>query len=313
MWSPTDRDLAAAALQEGWSGLRDHADGRHGVVHRLEALACGVSPDALRRAVRAERLVVLRPGVLAFAAPQTSWGVWRAAALTVRGALTGTTGLQAWDVLPATDEERPHVAVARGRLVARPALRVSRVRDVEPVLRRHVPVLPVERCLLDADLAVPVLDRAVNEALVLGRVTEAALSALDRRWPGHPGLRRLGLVVSRLDVGRGVSIEQAERRLRELLLSSGLTGWRTNHEIGSFTYDVAFEAAGVVVELQSFSFHRTRAAQDRDARKAVAAQAAGWALLPVTAGQLLHEQLWLVASIGQAVARGQGCPPWPAG
>jgi very-short-patch-repair endonuclease len=161
-------------------------------------------------------------------------------------------------------------------------------------------------------LAAGLLEQALNEGLVRGLVREEDLPGLPRLVAGHHGAKPLRAAVEEMLLGTGITRGEAEPVLRELLRDAGIHGWRANHPVAGFTYDVAFEAARLLVELQSFSFHRTPANQDRDARKAVAAQAAGWSLVPVTARQLARDRVWLAgtiaAAVGRAKAAGRAAP-----
>jgi hypothetical protein len=311
-WAPTAADLRAAASHgHGWPAVQRYAADRHGVFCRAEAAVTGVGRDALRRALASGRLVeVLGPGtgVFGFAKPRGMDAHWRAAALSAAGACTGLSGAQVWGLLDVVDaDEAPplHVAIDAGRHVQRPGIRVHRVSKARPTERRQVPVLPVARCVLDlaVDAPVPLVERAVNEALVQDLVTEAALREILAGTPGHHGLRTLGRVVDRLDPAGGLTRSGGERLLSELLVRIGLRGWTRNRRVGAFEFDIVFPLERICVELQSFGFHRTRAAQDRDARKSIAAQEHDHLLLWVTGHQLVHDEAYLAASISSAVQR----------
>jgi very-short-patch-repair endonuclease len=307
-WSPTAQDLRiAAGCGTGWLALRRYAEQRHGVFCRREAAAVAIGRDALRRAVASGRVVAVQPDVFAFAASQTREALWRAAALTAAGALTGLAGCQVWGMLPVGDEDPPvQVAVDARREPDRAGVAVVRVRGERPTERRRIPVLSPARCVLElagSGAGVDLVERAINEGIVQYRVSEVGLRMLWDGRPGHHGLAPLGRALDRMEAGLGLTRSGGERLLVEVLREGGFRGWRTNFAVGGRSFDVAFVAERVLIELQSFSFHRTRAAQDRDARKAVHAQQHGWTLIPVTAGQLLDDRLWLAAAIGAALDR----------
>jgi hypothetical protein len=69
--------------------------------------------------------------------------------------------------------------------------------------------------------------------------------------------------------------------------------------------DLYWPELGVVVEVQSHKFHLTKAALERDTRKAARLTAAGLVVSYLTWLQMEHEPYAVVARVAQTLARAQ--------
>jgi very-short-patch-repair endonuclease len=104
----------------------------------------------------------------------------------------------------------------------------------------------------------------------------------------------------------GVTRSMAERRFRELMRDAQLPVPSTNARVHGFEVDAHWPALGVVVEVQSQKFHLTRAALERDTRKAAKLTAAGLTVSYVTWLQMEREPFAVVARVAQLLARAAG-------
>ncbi|MFI7587823.1 DUF559 domain-containing protein [Spongisporangium articulatum] len=112
-----------------------------------------------------------------------------------------------------------------------------------------------------------------------GRLSAAARSRLGR--PGTPNL----LWILRVTAGGAVSV--AERRLHDLLRKAGVTGWSANAPVlvdGRIVAvaDVLFGGAGLVVEVDGLTAHRTPGQLTADRRRQNILIAAGYRVLRYT-------------------------------
>jgi very-short-patch-repair endonuclease len=178
----------------------------------------------------------------------------------------------------------------RRRVVDRPGLDVHRTTilpsdDVTVVA--GVPVTTVARTLVDLAGAVPRdhLARALREAERLWAVDVDAIEAAahrlrTRRGRGHAVLR----AVLAEHAARGMQLTRSvlEDRFLALLAARGLPRPRTNVHIEGYEVDACWPAARLVVELDGWEHHRTRAAFERDREKANALIASGWTVLRFT-------------------------------
>jgi very-short-patch-repair endonuclease len=95
----------------------------------------------------------------------------------------------------------------------------------------------------------------------------------------------------------------AERRFRELMRLAQLPQPKTNVRLHGYSVDAYWPDLGVVVEVQSQKFHLTKAALERDTRKAARLTAAGLTVSYVTWVQMDEEPFAVVARVAQVLAR----------
>ncbi|MGI8580060.1 MAG: type IV toxin-antitoxin system AbiEi family antitoxin domain-containing protein [Solirubrobacteraceae bacterium] len=122
------------------------------------------------------------------------------------------------------------------------------------------------------------LERATNEAQVLGLIPPDTT---------RPGITR----------------SEAERLLLALLRRAGLPPTKTNIKVENHEVDALYEQAGLVVEMDGYAFHRTRASFENDRRRDAVLLAAGYRVMRVTWRQLTEEPEALVARLATALAR----------
>jgi very-short-patch-repair endonuclease len=88
----------------------------------------------------------------------------------------------------------------------------------------------------------------------------------------------------------GATVTRSE--LEELFIvfadTFGLPRPETNVSIEGIVVDCVWRAQRVIIELDSWEIHRTRAAFERDREKSRILQAAGWRCVPITYLQLKH-------------------------
>ena len=195
------------------------------------------------------------------------------------------------------------VTVSRGRARPRAGIAVHRSADL-PVTRHFgIPITTPARTLLDlAPLLVQHdLDRAVEEAQVRGLVKPEALTAAP-----HAALRR----AARDDAS--MTRSEAEARLLALIRVADLPAPLTNVRIEGFEVDVAWPEQRLIVEVDGFAFHSTRAAFERDRLRDQALQAAGWRVMRITWRQIAETAEAVVARIAAALALSPRRAPRPS-
>ena len=178
----------------------------------------------------------------------------------------------------------PRVHVTAVAAASRPGIvvhRVKQLRDDDRTMLEGIEVTSVARTLLDiAPLVRPdQLERAIEAAERQGAFD---LRALERvmcpRRPGSAALR------SALHGYRdpGLTRSEFERRFARMCRESGVPPPAMNIWIGDQEVDAAWEDAKVAVLLDSWEFHRTRAAFEDDRRRQAALQVRGYHVLPIT-------------------------------
>ena len=194
-----------------------------------------------------------------------------------------------WEILPPADED-VDVTVTRGHPRSRPGIRVHRTRRLEHSLNAGVRVTTPLRTIQDLGSTVGSrdLERAIEEAQVRRLVTRQEVDLLGSSGARpEPSLTR----------------SEAERRLLALIRAARLPPPRTNTRVGRYEVDFLWADQRVVVEVDGFAFHSSRAAFERDRARDRDLQLSGYTVLRFTWRQLVDEPEAVVAAIAAALAR----------
>ena len=191
-----------------------------------------------------------------------------------------------WEILPPA-HDAIHVTVTRGHPRSRPGIWVHRTRDLQSSLNAGVRVTTPLRTIQDLTSTVGSrdLERAIEEAQVRRLLTQQELEHL------HTGRNEPSLTRS-----------EAERRLLALIRAARLPPPRTNTSVGRYEVDFVWADQRVVVEVDGFAFHSSRAAFERDRARDRDLQLSGYTVLRFTWRQLVDEPEAVVAAIAAALA-----------
>src|SRR3954471_10430369 len=207
-----------------------------------------------------------------------------------------------WGVPPAEPGE-VHVLVAGRNVRSRRGIRVHRTAHLHPAdatRREGIPVTSLARTLLDlATTASPrQLVRAVEEAQIHHHLSDRSLDEQFKRYPHHPGVKALKQATL---TDPALTRSDAERRLVDLIRKAGLPPPETNTRIAGHEVDMVWRAHRLVVEVDGYAYHGTRAAFERDRRRDADLQAAGFRVLRITWRRLQDEPLAVAAALGRAL------------
>ena len=97
---------------------------------------------------------------------------------------------------------------------------------------------------------------------------------------------------------------EAEERFLALIRQAGLPAPHINARLHGYEVDFYWPGERVVVEIDGFRWHGSRAAFERDRRKGAVLTAAGIMLIRATWEQIDGQPLSLVAVVAQTLARG---------
>jgi hypothetical protein len=311
------RKNAGTRSAEAWSLARR----QHGVVSRRQLLALGFSPAAIEHRIKRGRLHPVGHGIYAVGRPQlTREGDWMAAVLACGGGVTpgrGAAAVLGHGTDAALDRSgavlshhsaaalwgigfevsgRIDVTLLRPGRVRRPGIR-TRSRPSLPASditeHRGIPVTTAVRTLIDVagELASNRLERAVNEADKHDLVDPDRLRLALERYPGVPGVRPLRGLLDKHTFR--LSDEELERRFRPIAAASGLPVPLTKAWVSGFEVDFFWPGIGLVVETDGWRYHRTPAAQTRDARRFQMHTAAGLTPLRFSHWQVKHEPAYV--------------------
>ena len=137
-----------------------------------------------------------------------------------------------------------------------------------------IPVTTVPRTLVDlaAVLEDEDLARACHEAEVKHRTGPALVAAVLAHRPNAPGATKL----RRVTLGEvKVTLSKLERRFLKLLKDAGLPLPDTNRPAGTKRVDCRWPEHRLTVELDSYTYHRSRHAWEQDRRREREAHARG--------------------------------------
>jgi len=274
-----------------------------GVVTWDQLIAAGVSGSAIGRALSDGRLARMHHGVYAIGhTALRAEGAWMAAVLTggPGTVLSHRDAGAAWE-LCGSSWSRVHITVVGDRFHRRPGVRVHRCRlhrdDV--TVHRGIPITTPMRTLLDFAEVTDVrgLSRAVEHSDRLGLFDGRAMSALLERSFGRRGVRPMRCVLGQYDDNHLFTRSDLEDLALDLVRDHGLPRPQVNVRIGADEVDLLWPAEKLIVEADSWRFHRTRAAFERDRRRDAELQARGYRVIRVTWRQAHDEPAWIAAKV----------------
>lgn len=140
------------------------------------------------------------------------------------------------------------------------------------------------------------LARAVEEAQRLRLLDLAAIQDVCERSRGRHGLRALCTVLAEVEEPLSVRSE-LERRFARLCEEANLPSPALNVTVAGFEVDAHWPRRRLIVELDGFAHHRTRAAFERDRLRDADLQLAGYRVLRITARRLDREPAATVAAL----------------
>jgi hypothetical protein len=275
---------------------------QHGVVARRQLTELGLSRHAVGRLLQRGRLHVVHRGVYAVGYRKlTRAGGWMAAVLAAGdGAVLSHRSAAA--LLGLRDSARARIELTAPRDVQRPGLRVCHSvlpRD-EVTTHDAIPVTTPARTLLDlaALLDEHKLARAAERAEALRLTSPTSLAELTERYPGRPGTPNLRRLIGERRIVPTTTANDFERRFLSLLDAGELPRPLVNESLDPHTTpDFRWTAQRLIVELDGFETHGTRAAFERDRARDRALMAAGWRVARITKRQLEAAPATLAAEL----------------
>jgi very-short-patch-repair endonuclease len=292
---PRDARVAAVAAQQ------------RGRVARRQLLDVGLTVGQVGLMVRRGRMFRLHQGVYAVGhlAP-VALGRETAALLAAgEGALLShlSAGVL-WDMLDDDATDEVHVLVDAARNSRRSGIRCRRSTLIEAADRRTrhgLPVTSPAHVLLDlaGEFDERRLVRAYDRGQIAGILRPRDIEELLRRTTSHPHRRRFAAL---LGDRPGITRSEAEQLLLGLVRDAGLPLPHVNQRLHGFEVDFHWPEAALVIEVDGFAYHSSRAAFERDHARDARLKAAGVEVLRITWRQLEREPLAVVALIAQALA-----------
>jgi very-short-patch-repair endonuclease len=294
--------------ERGDRGVAQLAAAQRGIAHRDQLAGVGVGRGAVDWRLSRSRMHHVFPRVVAIGNPVLEpLGAETAALLYARDGsfLSHDTAAALWGIAPA-DPGRVHLTTIGRRVRARPGLQCHRVaaidlRDLR--LHRGFPVTAPARTLVDLseDRGPDELARALNEARVLGLLSDESLQGALDRFNGPSGTKQLRALLA-AERGPVLSRSELERRFRALIDQGQLPQPQYNVSLLGYEVDVLWPLERLVVETDGFAVHGQRRAFEADRRRDQRLTAAGYTVIRVTYRQLIEEPLVVLVTVAQALA-----------
>lgn len=265
--------------------MAELATRQHGVVARRQLVELGLGKGAIDRRVSAGRLLGLHRGVYAVGHLRlTQRGHWMAAVLACgSGALLSHRSAAAlWDLLPGSGQIE---VSCRSNRDGPSRVLVHVVRRLRPALVAGIPVTDLSSTLID--LAGSVDERRLRRAVEAAERQRILDLADLRQLVTNSRGRRVGALTTMLAAYHDLDTRsELERRFLDLCRRDGLPLPQMNVLVAGLEVDALWPAHKLVVELDGFRFHGTRAAFERDRQRDARLQLAGFRVLRFTWRQL---------------------------
>src|SRR3954468_2283886 len=257
-----------------WFGER-----AHGVVTRQELLGAGMRSNAVDREVRKGALIRQYPGVyrVGHAAPSVNASFMAAVkACGDDAALGGLAGAYLLDLIKGR-VPKPEVFAPTERRVK--GIKTHRGKRATTKVR-GIPVTTPAETLVDlaAVLTPEQLARACHEAGVKYRTTPRQVEAVLKRRPNAPGARKLRAI---MHGDTPVTLSEMERLALAGAREAGLPPPPANRVASDRRVDLRWPGR-LTVELNSYKFHNSRHAWERDHQRRREARARGEAFRSYT-------------------------------
>lgn len=292
------------------------AQGQAGRVARWQLLDEGVTRRAIERRLQSGHLHPVHVGVYAVGHPRLDAAARRWAAVLAAGPDAVASHRTAGDIWGLRPDNRAMVDVTSARrLRNRDGLRTHRAR-LAAQDRAEVGGLPltsVARTLLDlaAVLRPDDLRRPIENAERHRVFDLASLDDLLSRAHGHRGAGALRRALDNHDPRHLLTRSELEILALAFLDGHRLPRPEVNVKLGPFEVDLLWRHVPLVGELDSWEFHRTREAFERDRARDRFLAARGVQVIRLTHRALTTRASRTAAEIAAALARAEPRPPLP--
>ena len=284
-----DADAAIVAL----------ARAQHGLVAARQLRALRLGSRGIRRRVARGWLIDRGGGVFQAGAIAGPCAREMAALLRHgdRSVVSDESAAAGWGLRDAPRDAPVHLTVPTGA-AERNGVRLHRRRLAhdEWLVRDGLRITTPARTIADLSLSMPAaeLQRLIEETQLRNLATREKLAAYGH---GRPALRQALAAFDEPQLTRS----EAERRLVELIRAAGLPRPRTNARVEGLEVDVVWPEQRLVVEVDGYAFHGSRAAFERDRRRDARLLTAGYRVLRITWRQLTEEPQRVVATLAAAL------------
>jgi hypothetical protein len=267
--------------------MADLARLQYGVVDHLELAEIGLSGSAIHRWAADGRLHRLYRGVYAVGHPAVvGHGRWLAAvkACGREAVLSHQSAAALWELRGSSSS---FIDVTTPRRSSPRGLRVHRVRQLHPEDRAvvgRIPVTSVARTCIDCAevLSLREMVRIFEQAERLQIFDLRAIEQLLARCPRRRGASRMRAAIVALTGEPPRVNSDWERDLLDFCEDYDIPKPELNVIVAGYEVDALWREKKVIVELDSYAFHRSLRAFEGDRHKYATVQLAGYMVLPLT-------------------------------
>jgi very-short-patch-repair endonuclease len=305
VWS-TEHDSRAPATTRLWEAAA-LAERQGGPVARWQLTAMGYGRGAIAHGTASGRLHRIYPQVYALGHAAVGWKGRLMAAVLACGpeaVLSHRSAAAWWAILPSARAVVDVSAPGRHRLRGIEAHRM-RLDPRDRTEHEDIPITTVARTLLDlAEVApTPRLAKAVENAERMKLFDLGAVQDVLERSPGRHGHKQLRSLLSNYTQAP-MTRSELEEAFWEFLTEHKLPRPEGNAlAAGIYEVDFLWQEPRVIAELDSWEFHRTREAFERDRERDIELHLAGYTVIRVTARMLTEDRARLARQLTMLLAR----------
>jgi very-short-patch-repair endonuclease len=206
----------------------------------------------------------------------------------------------------SSDAELIDISVHRSGREWRDGLRTHRPRTLQPdetTTHEGIPVTTPARTILDlaAMLRRRPLERVLDRTELLELADYPALHHNASAHPGHRGAKRLRTALTTHNAGTTLTRSHLEERFLELCREHGLPAPLVNSWPSGKEVDFRFPGQALIVETDSWTHHRSRAAFENDRARDALHTRAGYRTLRFTHRQLADDPAAVAATVAAAL------------
>jgi hypothetical protein len=287
--------------------VADLASRQHGRVAHWQLLALGLSPSAIHRGARGGWLHREHHGVYAVGHRAADFlGRWMSGVLACGpdAVLSHRNAAALHDLRPMSSSVVDVTAL--GRRSPR-GVKVHRVRRLHPddcTVVKRIPVTGVARTALDCAeiLSLRQTIRLLEQAERLGVFDLNAIEAVLARNPGRHGMRALKRAIAELSGEPAHANSDWERGFLDFCEDHNLPKPELNATVEGYVVDALWRGAKLIVELDSWSHHRSRSAFEEDRHRDAVLQIAGYVVPRITWRRFEREPVEVAALIRRRVS-----------
>jgi hypothetical protein len=297
--------------------ISELAAGQHGLVTRAQLASVGLGDHAIDTRLLNGRLHPVHRGVYLVGHTNALPHAPEMAAVLACGpgaVVSHRSAALLWALLAFEAREharawrRVEVTVAGRDPGLKPGIHVHRVRALDPRETRAcdgIPITTPARTLLDLAMTASTweLERATAEAFRRRLTSDRELCFLLARHRGRRGAGILRKLLER-NAPPALTRSAAEDRFLALVRAAPIPEPAVNVRLGPHEVDFLWRRQRLVVEIDGFDFHSSRAAFERDRLRDAELQASNFRVMRVTWRQLVHHPDAVLARLAAALRAG---------